>query len=76
MDRVVLHKDEQGGFKAAELIDFKTDRVDEDSLQDAVGKYRPQLEVYQRVLSQLTGLSLDRINPKLLFTRLNRVVEL
>ena len=76
MDRVVLHQDGQGDFKAAEVIDFKTDRVDEDSIKDTVEKYRPQLEVYQRVLSQLTGLPLDCIRLKLLFTRLNRVVEL
>lgn len=68
-DRVVV------GSEQALIIDFKTDDVVDEAaaVARAVG-YRPQLELYRRVLSVLTGLDPVAIRLVLVFTRLRRVV--
>ena len=68
-DRVVVYKDN------AEIIDFKTDRVDSNGLAEAVQRHQPQLALYRRVLARLTGLKEDGITCLLVFTRPARVME-
>jgi ATP-dependent exoDNAse (exonuclease V) beta subunit len=69
-DRVVMRMD------CAEIVDFKTDRVqDEAELTLAVDRHRLQLDWYRRVLMQMTGLAADQITCRLLFTHIQRVVE-
>ena len=68
-DRVVLRKDN------AEIIDFKTDRVDDNGLVDALKHHHPQLVLYRRVLTRLTDLREDAITCRLVFTRPGRVME-
>jgi len=68
-DRVVLRKDN------AEIIDFKTDRVDSNGLAEAIQRHQPQLALYRRVLAQLTGLAEDAITCLLVFTRPALVME-
>jgi len=68
-DRVVLRKDN------AEIIDFKTDRVDSNGLAEAVQRHQPQLALYRRVLARLTGLKEEAITCRLVFTRPARVME-
>jgi ATP-dependent helicase/nuclease subunit A len=68
-DRVVVLRD------SVRLIDFKTDEVaDEDTLAEKVAGYRPQIILYQKALARLTGLSPERIECALLFTRICRLV--
>ena len=68
-DRVVLWPDR------AEIVDFKTDRVQgEEDLSAAVARHRAQLEWYRRVLAEMTGIAPDQITGRLLFTRLPRLV--
>ncbi len=70
-DRVIIGKEK------ATILDFKTSFVDTDeSVKDAVEKYRPQLETYRQVLARMTGLSEDAIEMQLLFTRIPKVVLL
>jgi ATP-dependent helicase/nuclease subunit A len=68
-DRVVLRKDN------AEIIDFKTDRVDGKGLTEAIQRHQPQLALYRRVLARLTGLEEDDITCLLVFTRPAQVME-
>lgn len=68
-DRVVLHDG------TAQIIDFKTDRVDDDTIAAAVKRHQPQLELYRRVLARLTGLEEEAITCQLVFTRPARVME-
>jgi len=68
-DRVVLHDG------CAQIIDFKTDRVEADTIDAAVKRHQPQLALYRRVLARLTGLAEKDITCKLVFTRPARVME-
>jgi ATP-dependent exoDNAse (exonuclease V) beta subunit len=68
-DRVVLHDG------SAQIIDFKTDHVEADTIDDAVKRHQPQLALYRRVLARLTGLAKKAITCQLVFTRPARVME-
>ena len=69
-DRVVMRTD------CAEIVDFKTDRVqDEAELTLVVERHRPQLDWYRRVLMQMNGLAADQITCRLLFTHIQRLVD-
>jgi ATP-dependent helicase/nuclease subunit A len=65
-DRVVLFKDE------AWIQDFKTNqKVDAATAEH----YRPQMQLYRRVLADMLGFTEDRIRCQLLFTKTGEVVE-
>ena len=69
-DRVVLRAN------YVEIVDFKTDRVqDEAELTVAVERHRSQLDWYRRVLMQMNGLAADQITCRLLFTHIQRLVD-
>lgn len=56
------------------VLDFKSDRVDEGSVQQRARDYAPQLEAYSKALNELTGKAVTR---KILwFFALDRAVEL
>lgn len=42
------------------VLDFKTDRVGPDSVEERVNGYKPQLEVYGRALEEVTGRAVTR----------------
>ena len=42
------------------VVDFKTDRVTEHTVEARAREYRPQLEAYSRALSQALGLPVGR----------------
>ena len=60
-DRVVVFPDR------AELVDFKTDSVEGEKLQQRVEHYRPQLEAYRKALAAMTGLAEKSIEASFLF---------
>ena len=69
-DRVHVYADR------AEVLDFKSDRVgDESSLQQAAKKYEPQMATYRQALAKLTGLKEFSIECSLVFTHPCRVIE-
>ena len=74
-DRVVL------AAGAAEIIDFKTDRIGAPGAPDAaalaarVAHYAPQMQAYRRALAQLTGLAPAAIACHLLFLEVDVVRE-
>ncbi|MEX2471384.1 MAG: UvrD-helicase domain-containing protein [Gemmatimonadota bacterium] len=69
IDRLVLL--EQGGrVVAAEVLDFKTDRIapdDESGMDERVEHYRPQIEEYCRVVRATYGLDEDDVRGTLVF---------
>ena len=58
-DRVVLHKDSEGGFTAATLIEFKTDAVkDAEAAAELLPeRHADQLKLYRQAIVALTGLA-------------------
>jgi ATP-dependent exoDNAse (exonuclease V) beta subunit len=76
-DRVTLQRSDAGAFMSAEIIDFKTDRIHENnSIETATEKHRPQLKSYQQALATITGLNPSAISLKLLFTDVPTLVTL
>ncbi len=73
-DRVVLRRRGRE-VSAAELVDFKTDELRADELDERAGFYRPQLVVYRRVLARMSGLPEERIATRLFFLSLDAPLE-
>ena len=66
-DRVLLHCDPNGKPVAATIQDYKTDQVDEQTLDGRVLYYTPQLLAYRRALSEMSDLPPEAIRMQLLF---------
>lgn len=63
---VVIRRD--GEPVAADIIDFKTDRLADDAaLSRAVETYRPQLEAYREAVVKLVGVGAEQVRARLLF---------
>jgi ATP-dependent exoDNAse (exonuclease V) beta subunit len=76
-DRVVLHADQAGSVQSATLIDFKTDRLNDDhQLETAAQRYRPQLNAYRQALAQLLDLDEHRITAMLAFVELGHTMHI
>ena len=78
IDRLVLWYDGDR-LVAADVIDFKTDRVAADNpvaLADRVEHYRPQLAAYCRALTRLYRLAADHVSARLVFVEPGIVVAL
>jgi ATP-dependent exoDNAse (exonuclease V) beta subunit len=76
-DRVVVVCDATGQIERAEVLDYKTNVIeDEAHARQVAEEYRPQMESYRRALAVLLGLDPERVALKLLFTRKGRVVQL
>jgi ATP-dependent helicase/nuclease subunit A len=56
------------------ILDFKTDRVTDETLEDVVRRYRPQVEAYAQAMERIYDLPVKR--SCLYFFRLNRFVQL
>jgi ATP-dependent helicase/nuclease subunit A len=76
-DRVILDRDAEGRCLSAWIVDFKTDAApDELSLQEKRAGYAPQIALYRQAISRLTGIPETAVRCSLLFTRLQRLVDL
>ena len=73
-DRVIIVRDPSGRVTQAEILDFKTNDVQEDTLLATAAHYRPQLQLYAKALAKLIAYPAEKIPCKLLFTRPGRVV--
>ena len=62
------------GGNSAVIIDFKTDRVDADTISEAIKRHQPQLALYRRVLARLTEIPETAITCQLVFTRPTKVM--
>ena len=74
VDRLVLLRD-ASGVVGADILDFKTDKVEEASLRQHAQKHASQLVLYRRAISQMFGLADHDITTRLLFTTPRRVVD-
>lgn len=76
IDRLVLVR-AGGELLAADVIDYKTDFVDNDGqLQDVVERYRPQINAYRRAVAAQTGVPMQRIHGRLVFVSADRIVPI
>ena len=75
IDRLILQR-RNGQVVAAEVLDYKSDRIDDSALEERTAFYRPQLEGYRRVVAALTGLAPTAITTRLVFLAPGRVVDL
>ncbi len=75
IDRLVLLR-RGGKVVAADIIDFKTDRLpakDSSDLRRVIDNYRPQLLSYRGAIAKIYSLSPSEITARLLFTENDRV---
>ena len=66
IDRLVVQM-EQGVPIAADVVDFKSDRIPNAEVDARSEGYRSQMEAYQRVVAAQTGLDASRIRALLLY---------
>ena len=67
-DRIVVLYD-GNQIVGADIVDFKTDQVDPDAVDDRINFYRPQLELYQRAAAEWLHQPLSAISAHLAFVR-------
>jgi ATP-dependent exoDNAse (exonuclease V) beta subunit len=60
---------------AADVIDFKTDRLDQDGLAEKVAYYRPQIDAYCRAVEVMAGIAPPQIRAQLLFLATGHVAN-
>ena len=73
-DRVHIFLDKNSRYQKAQIIDFKTDSISEESsLDQAIEKHQMQLKSYQNALSKLLNLDKDKIETYLLFTSVQAI---
>jgi ATP-dependent helicase/nuclease subunit A len=76
-DRVVLDRDQAGALLGAHIQDYKTNQGGDDaSISDHVAHYRPQMEMYRKVLAAMLQLDASAIRCSLLFSKACRVEPL
>ena len=63
IDRVNIARSAEEEILAGTIIDYKTD----DFTQSKVELYRPQIEIYHRVVTDITQLDYDQVHAGLLF---------
>jgi ATP-dependent exoDNAse (exonuclease V) beta subunit len=66
IDRLVLTL-EGGVPRSAEVIDFKTDRVTPEEVEDRAKHHAPQMQAYRRAVSAMYGLAPEEVILKLAF---------
>ncbi len=77
VDRFVIDFDSSGKPISAFVMDYKTNSVSNDSeIDTASHQYLPQLEIYRKMVSILTGLDVEQIDCGLLFVRPCRYLPL
>lgn len=74
IDRLVVCT-KGGKACSAEIFDFKTDRIADESFDEKIKLYRPQLEAYRGIVSRVFSLESVSCSAKLVFLSSARVVE-
>ena len=76
-DRVTIHRAAGGCVTRAEILDYKSNRVESESqIEKTAEGYRPQLSLYGRALARILAVPSSAISLRLLFTRPARVYDL
>ncbi len=74
-DRVTIFTDDTGRTVRAELLDFKTDRVEEGDTAALVEHYQPQIRAYARGLSKLLNIPITAIEARLWFVGTDQLAD-
>lgn len=77
IDRLILIREEDA-LVAAEVVDFKTDRIDprnEGAVERAAAGYEGQMEVYRRAVADTFRIPLEDVRGSLVFLAAGRLVE-
>jgi ATP-dependent helicase/nuclease subunit A len=75
-DRVVVERDAAGNVVRAVVIDFKTDRMaDESESGRVVKRHAGQLNLYRRAAAVLTGVPPAQVTCKLVLTERRQVLS-
>jgi len=76
-DRVTIMRDSEDRPLKATVLDFKSDEIADDAdLAGIAERYRSQLSLYGRALSQMLQLDLSQITLRLLLTESGKVYDL
>lgn len=73
IDRLIIIEDPLKGVVSAEIIDFKTDQISEDLIDESIKHYSPQLKLYKLALSKSHHINPDLISLGIAFLRLDKV---
>ena len=73
-DRVVMYLDGNGNPCRAEILDYKSDKVESGS--ELVKRHRKQLELYRKCLSRMTAIPEAEIKISLAWLRAGKIVEI
>lgn len=74
-DRVMIERDTNGEAMNATILDFKSDEVDDSSLKHTAERYRPQMLLYRKALSQISKLDKQKIVAQILFTHCGKIYD-
>ena len=74
VDRLVLVY-ENDRVVAADIVDFKTDQIDDTNLTDRIEFYRPQLKAYRSAVETMVGIEKTQISTRLVFVQTGQVVQ-
>ena len=72
-DRVNLKRDNSGNIVGAELIDYKSSLIDDETYELKLKKYQRQLNLYRDVLAKMLKLSVNDIECFIIFTRYGKL---
>ena len=76
-DRVMIERDVNGKALSATILDFKSDEAEDDSsLKHIAERYRPQMLLYRKALSQILKLDNRKIAIQILFTQSGIIYDL
>jgi ATP-dependent exoDNAse (exonuclease V) beta subunit len=78
IDRVVVERGADGRARRATVFDFKTDRMagEPGELAHAAQRHAGQIELYRRVVAQLTGFPATAVKAEVVFTAVRRRAEI
>jgi ATP-dependent helicase/nuclease subunit A len=76
IDRLVVYKDESGSIVRAEVIDWKTDKIEPEELENKIMHYAPQLSSYRLAAARLLGIDREYVTTKLVFISIKKVIDM
>ena len=75
-DRVQIYRDEFGNVERADIIDFKSNDVSQETVAATAQHYQRQMDSYRRALAQLLQLPPEKISSYLLFTKIGILLRM
>ena len=76
VDRLVVQRSEEGEVVSAEIIDWKTDSLEEEELDEKIRHYAPQLASYKIAAARLLGIPVQNVTTKLAFVSTGEVHDI